>query len=109
MTWCSAKVDARRSELIDTGCHHRADVPEHPRSGEPDHSPTYAYGLVAADLTAQQSTIDAYTATVGSPRAAATVRKGATAEIEALVKDSMKILNNRMDKLMPEFEASNAD
>jgi hypothetical protein len=32
------------------------------------------------------------------------VRKGATAEINALVKDSMKILNNRMDKLMPEFE-----
>lgn len=64
---------------------------------------------MAADLTAQQSTIDAYTATVGSPRAALTVRKGATAEINALVKDSMKILNNRMDKLMPEFEGSNPD
>ena len=68
-----------------------------------------AYGLVAADLTTQQTAIDAYTATVGSPRAALTVRKGATAEIEALVKDSMKILNNRMDKMMPEFEVSNAD
>ena len=68
-----------------------------------------AYGLVAADLTTQQGKIDAYTATVGSPRAALTVRKGATAEIDALVKDSMKILNNRMDKLMPEFEVSNPD
>ena len=46
-----------------------------------------AYGLVAADLTTQQTAIDAYTATVGSPRAALTVRKGATAEIEALVKE----------------------
>ncbi|MEZ4740026.1 MAG: hypothetical protein R2818_11875 [Flavobacteriales bacterium] len=67
------------------------------------------YGLVAADLTAQQDAIDAYAATVGSPRAALTVRKGATAEIAALVKDSMKILNNRMDKLMPEFEESHPD
>lgn len=65
-----------------------------------------AYGLDAADLTEEQAAIDAYTATVGSPRAALTVRKGATAEINALVKDSMKILNNRMDKLMPEYEAS---
>lgn len=68
-----------------------------------------AYGVVATDLTAQQNTIDAYSATVGSPRAALTVRKGATAEIEALVKDSMKILNNRMDKMMPEFEVSTPD
>jgi hypothetical protein len=68
-----------------------------------------AYGLLPADLTGHQSTIDAYTATVGSPRAALTVRKGATAEINALVKDSMKILNNRMDKMMPEWEASNPD
>lgn len=68
-----------------------------------------AYGLLPADLSAQPDAIDAYTATVGSPRAALTVRKGATAEINALVKDSMKILNNRMDKLMPEFEESNAD
>ena len=35
-----------------------------------------------------------------------TVRKGATAEISALVKDSLKILNNRMDKLMSEFKES---
>jgi len=68
-----------------------------------------AYGVLPADLSAQQDAIDAYMATVGSPRAALTVRKGATAEINALVKDSMKILNNRMDKLMPEFEESNAD
>ncbi|MBK6541614.1 MAG: hypothetical protein IPG10_10125 [Flavobacteriales bacterium] len=68
-----------------------------------------AYGLVAADLTAQQNAIDAYVATVGSPRAALTVRKGATAEIDALVKDSMKILTNRMDMMMAEFEESHPE
>lgn len=65
-----------------------------------------AYGIVAADLTALQTSIDAYVAVVASPRTALTVRKGATAEIDVLVRNSMKILNNRMDKLMPEFEAS---
>lgn len=64
------------------------------------------YGVVAADVTALQTAIDAYVAVVTAPRNATTVRKGATAEINALVKDSMKILNNRMDKLMPEFETS---
>ena len=65
-----------------------------------------AYGLVAADLVELQAGIDAYVAVIASPRTAVTVRKGATAEIDALVKDSMKILNNRMDMLMPEFETS---
>ncbi len=45
-------------------------------------------------------------ATIDSPRSALTVRKGATAEIALLVKDSLKILNNRMDKLMGEFAES---
>lgn len=64
------------------------------------------YGLVVADCTALQAAIDAYAAVVSAPRTATGVRKGATAEINQLVKDSMKILNNRMDKLMPEFETS---
>ncbi|MBL0125892.1 MAG: hypothetical protein IPP83_00230 [Flavobacteriales bacterium] len=105
-----AKVDYSRSDLMQTRdaiiaqtCQNIHDM------ANPIIAALGAYGLVTADLTAQQSTIDAYTATVGSPRAALTVRKGATAEIEALVKDSMKILNNRMDKLMPEFEGSNPD
>ncbi|MEO8066605.1 MAG: hypothetical protein ABI599_02815 [Flavobacteriales bacterium] len=65
-----------------------------------------AYGVVAADLTALQTAIDAYVNVVASPRTALTVRKGATAEIDLLVRNSMKILNSRMDKLMPEFETS---
>lgn len=105
-----AKVDYSKSDLMQTRdaviaqtCQNIHDL------ANPIIVALAAYGLLPADLTAHQSTIDAYTATVGSPRAALTVRKGATAEINALVKDSMKILNNRMDKMMPEYEASNAD
>lgn len=61
------------------------------------------YGVTATELTALQAAIDAYLSVIGSPRTALTVRKGATAEIGMLVKDCMKILNNRMDKLMMEF------
>jgi hypothetical protein len=64
------------------------------------------YGVTADDLSDLQKAIDAYVGTIGSPRSALTVRKGATAEIGALVKDSLKILNNRMDKLMSEFTAA---
>ena len=104
------KVDYSRSELMQTRdaiiaqtCQNIHDL------ANPIIAALAAYGLLPADLTGHQSTIDAYTATVGSPRAALTVRKGATAEINALVKDSMKILNNRMNKMMPEWEASNPD
>lgn len=65
-----------------------------------------AYGVTSDDLEDLQKAIDDYVATIGSPRSALTVRKGATAEIALLVKDSLKILNNRMDKLMGEFAAS---
>ncbi len=105
-----SKVDYSRSDLMQTRdaiiaqtCQNIHDL------ANPIIASLGAYGMLAADLTEQQATIDAYTATVGSPRAALTVRKGATAEINALVKDSMKILNNRMDKMMPEYEVSNPD
>ncbi len=62
-----------------------------------------AYGVDAGALTALQTAIDAYVAVIGSPRTALTVRKGATAEMAMLVKDSMKILTERMDKLMTMF------
>lgn len=67
------------------------------------------YGLVAADMTDLQTAIDTYVAVVSSPRTAVTVRKGATAEIDLLIRNSMKILNGRMDKLMPEFKTSAPD
>ena len=62
-----------------------------------------AYGVEAGALDALQAAIDAYVAAIGSPRTALTVRKGATAEMAMLIKDSMKILTERMDKLMTVF------
>jgi hypothetical protein len=43
------------------------------------------YGLVVTDVTKLQGVIDAYMTVVSAPRNATTVRKGATAEINALV------------------------
>ena len=65
-----------------------------------------AYGVVAADLVALQAAIDAYVVAVSAPRTAITIRKGATEAIATLVREGLGILNDRMDKLMPEFEAS---
>ncbi|MEO8066942.1 MAG: hypothetical protein ABI599_04535 [Flavobacteriales bacterium] len=67
------------------------------------------YGIAAADLTAAQALIDAYVTVVSAPRTAITIRKGATAAIEELVGANMDILNDRMDKLMPEFKPSAPD
>ncbi len=64
------------------------------------------YGIVAADLTALQTAIDKYEAVISAPRTAVTVRKGATEQIEVLVKEGTTILTNRMDKLMSEFKLS---
>lgn len=68
-----------------------------------------AYGIEAADLAALATAIDRYVATIGSPRTALTVRKGATAEIALLLKDSLKVLTQRMDKLMGEFREAAPD
>lgn len=65
-----------------------------------------AYGVVAADLTALQTLIDAYEAVISAPRTAITVRKGATEQIEKLVKEGTTILTNRLDKLMSEYTTS---
>jgi len=67
------------------------------------------YGIVAADLTTLQTLIDAYVAVVASPRTAITVRKGSTEAIATLVSETSGILNDRMDKLMPQFKAANPD
>lgn len=68
-----------------------------------------AYGVVAGDLTAQQSAIDIYEAVISSPRTAITVRKGATENIEELIREGTAILKDRMDKLMVEYEVSSPD
>lgn len=65
-----------------------------------------AYGVAAADLAALQTAINKYVAVVSAPRTAITIRKGATAAIEALTRENLTILNERMDKLMVTFKTT---
>ena len=61
------------------------------------------YGLLAADLTALQDAIDAYVALVSAPRNAIASRKGHTAELALMMKDTSKLLDDRMDAMMVLF------
>lgn len=62
------------------------------------------YGLTAGDLTAQLNAITAYEEVLSKPRMMVTVRKGATSEIGLLVRDTMRLLTRRMDRLMRMYE-----
>lgn len=68
-----------------------------------------AYGVLPADVTALQALIDTYIALIPQPRNMITARKGATAEIGALVRDTMKLLNRRVDRLMMQFNYSHPE
>ncbi|MEO8591092.1 MAG: hypothetical protein ABI432_17060 [Flavobacteriales bacterium] len=65
-----------------------------------------AYGITAADITDLKARIDTYVALIAQPRNMITARKGATAEIGALIRDTTKLLNNRLDRLMQQFAFS---
>lgn len=66
------------------------------------------YGILPADMTALQDAINVYVQLVGSPRTAITERKSQTSEIGLLVRDTAKLLNNRMDPLVGIFAVSDA-
>lgn len=67
------------------------------------------YGVAAADLTDLQATIDAYLALVASPRTKIAQRSAKTAELGALIRDTSKLLDRRMDMLMRGFMVSQPD
>ena len=64
------------------------------------------YGVLPATLTALQEAIDAYVAAITAPRNAITQRKGATAELRMLLKDTTKLLVKRLDSLVEQFRMS---
>lgn len=68
-----------------------------------------AFGILPADVTALQALIDGYVALIPQPRNMITARKGATAEIGALVRDTMKLLTRRIDRLIKQFNFSNPE
>lgn len=53
--------------------------------------------------TAFQKAIDRFVTAIAAPRAAITARKGATAEIRELMKDTTKLLVKRLDALVAQF------
>ena len=65
-----------------------------------------AYGVTAADITDLKTLIDKYVDLIAQPRNMIAARKGATAETGALIRDTMKLLNNRIDRLMQQFAFS---
>lgn len=67
------------------------------------------YGVSAADIADLKTRIDKYVSLIAQPRNRITARKGATAEIGALIRDTMKLLNNRMDRLMQQFAFSHKE
>jgi len=64
------------------------------------------YGLVAADTTALLAAIEEYEAVIALPRMMVTIRKSATSEIGFLIRDTMRLLTRRMDRLMRLYELS---
>jgi len=67
------------------------------------------YGLTSSSLADFQSKIDAFTAMIAAPRTAITERKGATDDIDKLMKKINAILTNKMDKLMEKYKTVNPE
>lgn len=63
------------------------------------------YGLTPAMLADLQSAITAYSATVGTPRAAVASRSAVTTAIEDEIKRADANLSNILDRLVPQFAA----
>lgn len=66
------------------------------------------YGLTVADTTALLAAITKYTELLSLPRMLVTVRKSTTSEIGFLVRDTMRLLSRRLDRLMRRYEFSDA-
>ncbi|MBK7752063.1 MAG: hypothetical protein IPI41_05440 [Flavobacteriales bacterium] len=67
------------------------------------------YSILPATLTALQTAIDKYVAAIVAPQNAIALRKGATAELRTLMRDTNKLLTKRLDALMEQFAFSNSE
>ncbi len=63
------------------------------------------YGVNAARLSQLEAAIAAYDATLVAPRMAIAARKGATAELALLMKDTAKLVSRRLDGLMERYRS----
>lgn len=67
------------------------------------------YGIAAADLTDLQAKITTYKALIAAPRLKVTERKGATSSIGILIRDTMRLLDRRLDMLVRGFSVSHPE
>lgn len=67
------------------------------------------YGVVPGDLTAMQNARDDFNNRVGAPRAAISTRKTATGDLEVISRETMDLLEERLDKLTENFRDSDPD
>ncbi len=64
------------------------------------------YGITVADTQALRTAIESYTKALSSPRTEMVVRMGATKNIDALVRECMRALRNKMDLLVSNLRTS---
>ncbi len=64
------------------------------------------YGISAGELAALQAAIDSYGASIALPRAEMIVRMVATRKIDELVRATMRLLQNKMDRLVDNMESA---
>lgn len=67
------------------------------------------YGVTAADGTALDGAITAFSAMKTAPRTAAAGRKSATQSIAELIRNTRSLFRNQLDKMMTPFRTSNPD
>ena len=67
------------------------------------------FGVTAAMLSALQTTINAYSTSVPTPRNAKAIKATYTANIKQLIKETDSILKNQLDKLAVSFKTTQPD
>lgn len=67
------------------------------------------YGVKDVDLQELKTRIDRYADVLAAPRTSITERKSATLELSELIRNTNKILKEKLDKLMEKFRAGNTE
>lgn len=106
----AGKVEFSKSDLLRSRDTETAGLCQNIRAAATDHLAALAsYAVTAADLTDLAQKCAAYEAAVTAPADARVSKKTAGENIDAGFVDFDDILENRMDKLMPKFQAISPD
>jgi len=101
----AARVDFSRSDLLSgrdvDSAEHCANIHA---AATANLTAVKPYGVTAAKLTALKEKIDAYTASLASPRVSIVSGKSATRKLVAEFKAADELLNEGLDNLVPQFK-----